>query len=151
MSFNKKAEIFLKNIAPNQKKDTQEINTTINENHDILNSVLEEINAPHSAALVKKSEQPEHLGHRQRIRVKFLNTKDCSHIMEYEFFEMMFLSLNSRMDVKPQAKLAEKHFKTTTELLNATHDEIKAIFKNQADGIFFITKLFKEVAKKYKI
>jgi len=90
------------------------------------------------------TEQPDYIGHRQRLRSRFLSGggKDMP---DYEFLELLLMIAIPRKDVKPIAKRLLKRFGCLAGVLNAPLDELQAI-----DGIkensATILKIVKECA-----
>lgn len=73
-----------------------------------------------------KEEQPDYLGHRQRLRTRFLLTggKDMP---DYEFLEFLLTMSIPRRDVKPLAKQLIKKFGSFAGVVNAPDNELLAI------------------------
>lgn len=74
-------------------------------------------------------EQPDYIGHRQRLRARFLagGGKDMP---DYEFLELLLMIAIPRKDVKPIAKRLIKKFGSLAGVLNAQIEELQTI-----DGI----------------
>lgn len=75
---------------------------------------------------ILKVEQPDYLGHRQRLRTRFLLTggKDMP---DYEFLEFLLTMSIPRRDVKPLAKQLIKKFGSFAGVVNAPDNELLAI------------------------
>jgi len=73
-----------------------------------------------------KEKQPDYLGHRQRLRIRFLLTggKDMP---DYEFLEFLLTMSIPRRDVKPLAKQLIKNFGNFAGVVNASDNELLAI------------------------
>lgn len=73
-----------------------------------------------------KEEQPDYLGHRQRLRTRFLLTggKDMP---DYEFLEFLLTMSIPRRDVKPLAKQLIKKFGSFAGVVNAQDNELLEI------------------------
>ena len=73
-----------------------------------------------------KEKQPDYLGHRQRLRTRFLLTggKDMP---DYEFLEFLLTMSIPRRDVKPLAKQLIKKFGSFAGVVNASDHELLAI------------------------
>lgn len=73
-----------------------------------------------------KEKQPDYLGHRQRLRTRFLLTggKDMP---DYEFLEFLLTMSIPRRDVKPLAKQLIKNFGNFAGVVNASDNELLAI------------------------
>lgn len=89
-------------------------------------------------------EQPHYVGHRQRLKEKFL--KNSSSFSDYELLELLLFQAIPRKDVKPLSKSLLKKFKNFQELINASHEHImseRACGATQA--VYFQLQLFKEL------
>jgi len=71
-------------------------------------------------------EQPDYIGHRQRLRARFLagGGKDMP---DYEFLELLLMIAIPRKDVKPIAKRLIKKFGCLAGVLNASPEELQLI------------------------
>ena len=67
-----------------------------------------------------------HLGHRQRLRERFLQGGE-SALADYECLEMLLFSVNPRKDMKPLAKALLKKFGTVTNVLNAPETDLLTV------------------------
>ena len=67
-----------------------------------------------------------YLGHRQRIKDKFLNSGSSS-FSDYELLELLLTTTIPRKDVKPLAKDLIKKFKTFAGVINAKEKELEQI------------------------
>ena len=93
-----------------------------------------------------QDEQPDYLGHRSRLRERFLksNGKDMA---DYELIELLLTYVIPRRDVKPIAKELIRKFGSLGDVVNADISritEVNGIKENTA--IMF--KLIKEAAKR---
>ncbi|MQA64305.1 MAG: DNA repair protein RadC [Alphaproteobacteria bacterium] len=71
-------------------------------------------------------EKPHYLGHRQRLRERFL--KDFgSSLPDYELVELLLFMAQPRGDVKPLAKALIRRFGSFAELIAADPDEIRKV------------------------
>lgn len=66
------------------------------------------------------------LGHRQRLRTRFLNA-GVDGVQDYEILEMILFAAHPRGDVKPLAKQLLSRFKSLSALLRADVSELKTI------------------------
>ena len=94
-----------------------------------------------------QDEQPDYLGHRSRLRERFLksNGKDMA---DYELIELLLTYVIPRRDVKPIAKELIRKFGSLGDVVNADVSritEVNGIKENTA--IMF--KLIKEAAKRF--
>jgi len=76
----------------------------------------------------QKLEKPHYIGHRQRLRERFLAEPDA--LPDYELLELLLFASNPRGDTKPLAKTLLKQFGDLTGILSASEAELKKI-----DGI----------------
>ena len=71
-------------------------------------------------------EKPHYLGHRERLRARFL--KDLGKgFSDYELVEMLLFLAQPRGDVKPLAKSLIKRFSTFANVIAAEPDEIRKV------------------------
>ncbi|MFM2128527.1 MAG: repair protein [Pseudomonadota bacterium] len=71
-------------------------------------------------------EKPHYLGHRERLRARFLKDMGKS-FSDYELVELLLFMAQPRGDVKPLAKALLKRFGSFAELIAADPDEIRKI------------------------
>lgn len=71
-------------------------------------------------------ENPHYLGHRARLRARFLETGG-ENLPDYELLELILFSARPRGDVKPLAKRLLKHFGSFDKVLYASDHELTAI------------------------
>lgn len=69
--------------------------------------------------------KPHQLGHRQRLRERFLKNPDT--LPDYELLEMLLFAAYPRGDSKPTAKELIKKFGSLADVLGATPQELTAI------------------------
>lgn len=72
------------------------------------------------------NKQPHYLGHRKRLKEKFLNS-DPSSVNDYELLELLLFQAVPRRDVKPLAKELLQKFGNFNQLINAEKDKIFAV------------------------
>ena len=85
---------------------------------------------------IKPKEKPQHAGHRDRLRARFLNAPDS--LPDYELLELLLFMAIPRKDVKPIAKALIDRFKNLNGVLNASLNDlqgIKGISETTAIGI----------------
>lgn len=86
-----------------------------------------------------------HIGHRKRLREKFLNNPQS--LADYEILEMILFSANPRKDTKPLAKSLLNNFGSLSKLVNAPLNKLL-----EYDGITeanaSMIKLFHEAASR---
>ncbi len=71
-------------------------------------------------------EKPHYLGHRSRVREKFLATLGAG-MADYEILEMLLFSAIPRGDVKPLAKNLLARFGSLARLISATPEELAQV------------------------
>ena len=71
------------------------------------------------------AEQPDYIGHRQRLRTRFLATEG-KDMPDYEFLEFLLTMSIPRRDVKPLAKRLIKKFGSFAGVINAENKELLA-------------------------
>ncbi|MDB5558938.1 MAG: hypothetical protein JWQ36_1872, partial [Enterovirga sp.] len=64
------------------------------------------------------ADPPDHLGHRERLRARFAETRG-EGLADYEFLELLLFRSIPRRDVKPIAKRLIKRFGSFAEVLAA--------------------------------
>lgn len=73
----------------------------------------------------KPAEKPHHLGHRDRLRERFL--KNPESVPDYELLELLLFLAIPRRDVKPLAKQLLTKFKDMNGVLNATPQQLQSV------------------------
>jgi DNA repair protein RadC len=71
-------------------------------------------------------EKPDYLGHRQRLRDRFLNGGDSS-LQDYELLELLLAQTQKRIDTKPIAKALIKRFDTFAGVMAATPEQLQEV------------------------
>ncbi len=89
----------------------------------------------------------EQLGHRKRLREKFIRS-GLGGFHDYEIVELLLTLGSPRKDCKPQAKEAIKRFKTLRGVLEAPPEELQQIRGIGIHSAFGI-KLVQEVARRF--
>ena len=77
-------------------------------------------------------DKPHHMGHRQRLRAKFL-ASGKEALADYELLELVLFNSNSRKDVKPLAKNLIKEFGNLAGVIKANAKDLKKIFGKSID------------------
>jgi len=72
------------------------------------------------------TEKPHFVGHRQRLKQRFLYAPHSS-LPDYEILELVLFSAISRKDVKPLAKTLLKEFGTIAGVVNASRDRLLSV------------------------
>lgn len=91
----------------------------------------------------KYKEEPYYIGHRKRLKEKFLNTPSDS-FTDYEILELMLFQAIPRKDVKPLAKELINKFDNLDNIVHINYDKLQE-FKGVNDNIFISLKLIKEL------
>lgn len=71
-------------------------------------------------------EDAHYLGHRQRLRHRFLSSGG-DHLADYELLEIILFGAKPRGDVKPLAKRLLKHFGSLDAVIQADAEELKRV------------------------
>ena len=71
----------------------------------------------------EKNEEPDYLGHRQRLKARFLSDKGRS-MPDYELLELVLMFALPRKDVKPLAKQLINEYRTLASVLTAPPTEL---------------------------
>ncbi|MDD4556721.1 MAG: DNA repair protein RadC [Alphaproteobacteria bacterium] len=90
------------------------------------------------------AETPDYLGHRQRLREKFLNGGGKS-MPDYEFLELLLTIAIPRRDVKPLAKKLVNKYGSFAGVVNAPLEDLLA-FEGVKENSATVLKLVKEAA-----
>lgn len=90
-------------------------------------------------------EKPHYLGHRQRVREKFLATLGDG-MQDYEILEMLLFSSHPRGDVKPLAKELLTRFGNLAAIISATPEELKTA--KLGDSSIASLKIVQEAARR---
>ena len=91
-------------------------------------------------------DEPHHLGHRQRLRTRFLKGGD-SAVADYELLELVLFRAIPRRDVKPLAKALLKAFGTFSGVLTAPPHRLKE-FDGIGDSVIAEFKIVNAAALK---
>jgi DNA repair protein RadC len=71
-------------------------------------------------------DKPDYLGHRQRLRDRFLNGGDGS-LQDYELLELLLAQAQKRIDTKPIAKALIKRFGGFAGVMAAAPDQLQEV------------------------
>ena len=74
----------------------------------------------------KPQSTPHHVGHRQRLRQRFL-TGGGQALPDYELIEVILFAANPRADVKPMAKALIERFGGLQQVLSAPPEELASV------------------------
>ncbi len=96
---------------------------------------------------MKMPADSERLGHRKRLREKFIQS-GLTGFHDYEIVELLLTLGSPRRDCKPQAKEAIKRFKTLRGVLEAPSEELQEIPGIGPHSVFGI-RLVQEVARRF--
>lgn len=91
----------------------------------------------------RKKEDPYYLGHRKRLKEKFLNTPSGS-FTDYEILELILFQTIPRRDVKPIAREMIDKIGSIDNILHANYNKLDDI-KGVNDSMLICLKLMKEV------
>lgn len=90
--------------------------------------------------------KPETIGHRKRLKNKFLE-ENGSGIADYEFLEMLLFLSIPRIDTKSISKELLKKFKNLNNVIYADSNELKKI-DYISDNTVYLFKLIQEAIKR---
>jgi len=90
-----------------------------------------------------KKELPHYVGHRKRLKEKFLNNAS-SAFSDYELLELLLFQATPRRDVKPLAKKMLQEFGDFNHLINAESKRILAI-EDATEYTFLQLKIVREL------
>jgi len=71
-------------------------------------------------------DKPDHIGHRQRLRERFL-AGGAEALPDYELLELLLFQAKPRGDVKPLAKRLIKYFGSFSGVLSASRERLKEV------------------------
>jgi DNA repair protein RadC len=91
----------------------------------------------------KKNTPPHYVGHRKRLKEKFLKS-DPAAFSDYELLELLLFQAIPRKDVKPLAKQLLKEFGDFNQLVNAQRKKILTV-ENTNEGIFLQFQIVREI------
>ena len=95
----------------------------------------------------KKSDKPHYLGHRQRLRNRFLQGGPRA-LQDYELLELLLTFAIPYSDVKPLAKQLIQHFGSFTRVLDATPEALMEV-QGVRDYSATLIRLVKACAEYY--
>ena len=72
------------------------------------------------------TQTPDHLGHRSRVRKKFL-ASPAAELHDYELLEILLFAAHPRQDTKPIAKKLIAKFGDISAVINADIDCLKEL------------------------
>ena len=91
----------------------------------------------------KLEEKPHHVGHRQRLKSKFLQTSP-SGFSDYELLELALFQAIPRRDVKPLAKKLISSFSNFNQLINADKEKIMAV-SGSTESVYLQLRIVREM------
>ncbi len=95
---------------------------------------------------ITKKTKPDYLGHRSRIREKFLKSLG-EELRDYELLEILLFASNPRSDTKPIAKKLLKKFDNISAIINADFDLLKDV-EGIGEASLVQIKLVAEILKR---
>lgn len=104
---------------------------------------------PASLAAAPDDAPPHHLGHRDRLRQRFLDAGDGA-LPDYELLELLLFRSILRRDVKPLAKQLIQHFGSFAEVIGAPISrltEVKGVTESVALDIKIVEAALKRTMK----
>ena len=90
-----------------------------------------------------KNQQPHYIGHRKRLKEKFLKA-DPRMFSDYELLELLLFQSTPRKDVKPLAKQMLQEFSDFNQLINAEREKILAV-NDATETSFLQLQIIKEL------
>ncbi len=91
----------------------------------------------------KEDKQPHYVGHRKRLKEKFLKA-DTAAFSDYELLELLLFQSTPRKDVKPLAKQMLQEFGDFNQLINAGREKILAV-GDANEGVFLQLRIVREI------
>jgi DNA repair protein RadC len=96
---------------------------------------------------MKEDEPPHYLGHRKRLRERFIKN-GIEGMLDYEVIELILTLAIPRGDLKPTAKKLIERFKNLRGILDASPDELKQV-KGVGEAAMVAFRVIREVAALY--
>jgi len=93
---------------------------------------------------MKKRETPHYIGHRNRLRKRFMN-HGIESLQEYEIVELLLTFSIPYKDVKPIAKELISKFKSLKGIIDAPVEELKKV-KFVKDKTVELIRFIKEIS-----
>ena len=90
--------------------------------------------------------QPHHLGHRERLRQRFLDAGDGA-LPDYELLELLLFSSIPQRDVKPLAKQLIQHFGSFAEVIGAPVSRLREV-KGVGESVALDLKIVEAALKR---
>ena len=87
---------------------------------------IEQRGRPTGAAPAARVETPDHAGHRQRLKDRFVQAGPDA-LPEYELLELLLFNAIPRRDTKPLAKQLLAHLGTFAEVVNASDTRLREV------------------------
>lgn len=109
-------------------------------------SDIEEILEENTEVIVCKSQTPHYIGHRQRAKERFMQSKSGS-FSDYDLLEIVLFYVVARSDTKPIARELLDRFDTVARILNSNIEELKQI-KGLGESAFVLFRVIKELSAK---
>jgi len=91
----------------------------------------------------KDDNQPHYVGHRGRLKDKFLKGQGAS-MSDYEMLELLLFQALPRRDVKPLAKKLLKEFGDFNQLVNADRAKILSV-SEATEGVYLQLRIVQEI------
>ncbi len=92
-------------------------------------------------------QQPHYLGHRQRLRTRFMKA-GAEGLADYELLELVLFAAKPRSDVKPLAKLLLKTFGSFADVVSAEADRLGGV-EGMGDASVAAIKTVQAAALRY--
>jgi DNA repair protein RadC len=90
--------------------------------------------------------EPNYLGHRARVKEKFLNSLG-SELHDYELLEILLFSAFTRKDSKPLAKKLIEKFGDISAVINADENLLREV-EGVSDAVLVQIKLVQQIAQR---
>ena len=90
--------------------------------------------------------KPHYLGHRQRLRRKFLEA-DGDGLLDYELLELLLFNANPRGDVKPMAKALLNTFGDLPGVISASPARLQSV-KGAGEAVVFQFRLMTAISRR---
>lgn len=130
-------------LAAHSFAETPHSSINIGQEYSILPIVSSAELLPASIVETEEESADHYLGHRARLRDRFLNSSPGA-FSEYELLELLLFSSIARKDVKPLAKTLLKEFGSIGGVINASKEKlmrIKGITKSTYTNFLMIHEL----------
>ncbi|MFK8040554.1 MAG: DNA repair protein RadC [Rickettsiaceae bacterium] len=92
-------------------------------------------------------DEPHYLGHRNRLKQKFIHSQDPMQFADYELLELLLFFAIPRKDVKPIAKQLLKKLTNLTNVLHASKEHFSE-YETITDNVYILFYIIRVIISK---